>query len=137
MPFTWTELNVEMDDLLIACGLGNILHDEDPDYDVNIEDVGIMMNAAYGQNFKKSISYMVNNINMSEPIPSKVIEWVDFETYLMYEKAIFYFDPENFIKLKELLELALRDFSEELSLEPNDDNWCNDLMRSNPDPLTA
>ena len=95
------------------------------------------MNAVYGKDFRRTIAFVVCKIQISEPIPSKVIEWVDFDSYLMYEKAIFYFDHDNLLKLKQLLEIALRDYSEELSLEPNDDNWCSDLMMSNPAPIMA
>jgi len=45
MPFAWTELNTDTDELLVECGLGNICDDTDPDYDDNIQEVGVMMHA--------------------------------------------------------------------------------------------
>lgn len=124
MPFEWTQLNIDTDIILVACGLGNICHPDDPDFDDNIKDVGVMMNAAYAEDFRGIIKYMVDTVKIDEPIPSKVIEWTDFTSYLEYQKAIFYYDTDNMEKLNYLLETAHRDFANELNLEPDDENIC-------------
>lgn len=134
MPFAWTELNTDTDELLVECGLGNICDDTDPDYDDNIQEVGVMMHAAYAFNFKRVIAYMVDALDLDEPIPSMAIEWIDQETHMAYDKAIFYYDIANMNKLHKLLGYALQDFAEELALEPNEDNVNSFDFPSNPGP---
>jgi len=77
---------------------------------------------------------MVDALDLDEPIPSMAIEWIDQETHMVYDKAIFYYDIANMNKLHKLLGYALQDFAEELALEPNEDNVNSFDFPSNPGP---
>lgn len=137
MSFTWTELNTEADNLLLACGLGRICHADDPDYDDRSEEVGVMMNAANAARYKDIVKYVSHKCLIGEPRPSRVTEWIDMDTYLALEKAIFYYNDENMATLVDLLGTALENYAEELCLEPDSDNACSEDYRSNPAPKTA
>lgn len=137
MSFTWTDLNIEADDLLIASGLGRICHADDPDFDGSIEEVGVMMNAANAEHYKHVLKFVSDKCLIGEPRPSKITEWVDTDTYLALEKAIFYYDTDNMTTLVDILETALENYAEELCLEPDSDNVCSEVYRSNPAPNTA